>query len=729
MPPQQTDMINMKILMVHFDPCIRVLKEILALKTRGVSIDVLCTNLNSNPSIRDHVDNVYYYSNLCDLRLFLDNKHTNWDIIHCHNAPNSFIAAAIDVCKHRPVIYDCHDMTSMRSNITKVEEELEEYCFKRSAAVIHVSEGIKKYASLKYGHNLSIVLPSFPSPNQVTLKRKAKLDGNHIVYLGGIVNSPDSKYSYRYYLPMFKTICDAGIHLHVFPAQKAPWKFLSEYITTLDHSSYFHRHTPLPYEELIEEISQFQWGFSGFNLDSITSKQSIDFLHNALPNKFFDYLLAGVCPVVINNDTAAEFAIKHRLGYKALNIEEFVNICRDKKPYSPIEDTSIIDMDVQIDKLIAVYRAVSTDTVKSRQPLTFSYETQPKKDIDFPTIPFLKLNSNDSCHSTLQMLLQYYTSGVWLHKEKNCYFSHTSCDTHAFYLSTFNTLYLNGDEEVINQIKQIADLLLGLNNQNYKGNFGWGLGAPYLNNLSSNKKNPPVSPANTCYTYTSSMVGLALLETFEITGEQRYLDACTQWRDSYLKNISFHPENGCCLYADNASYRTPEPIFIPNVTPLFMGFLSEYSRVSNSTKDHRLIRRLGGNFSKLKSNGNWTYSTGAKEDLLHLGMIAEGFYRSKSILQDELDSQSLISSMIDMMFQDVEVNLTSNCLGTSNWGPAWALYSFLLHKAPKEYIASGIEFLTNNPQMMLYSIRTASLYARFFSKLQSDPAIDLRTHG
>ncbi|WP_169725771.1 glycosyltransferase [Maridesulfovibrio bastinii] len=710
-------MTKIKIIMVHVDPCIRVLKQVSALKTRGVSVDLLCTTLKNNPSIKEHVDNVYYYSNLYNLRSFLENNYTNWDIIHCHNEPNSHIEVAINVCKHRPVIYDCHDMTSMRTNVTKVEEELEEYCFKRSAAVIHVSEGIKKYASQKYGRNLSIVLPSFPSSSQMTFKRKNKVDGNHMVYLGGIVNNPDTKYSYRYYLPMFKAICDANIHLHVFPAKNAPWNLLKEYTNTFADNSYFHCHTPLPYNKLIEEISQFQWGFSGFNLDYITSKQTINFLHSALPNKFFDYLLAGVCPVVINNNTAAEFAIKYKLGYQASNIENLVEICRDKKPYSPIEDTGIIDMNVQIDKLIAVYQAVLKDTEKEQEALTFSYETQPKRNINFPIIPFLNLKSNDSCHSILQMLLQYYTSGVWLHKEENCNFSHTSCDTHAFYLSSFNKLYLSGNKEVISQIRQIADLLLGLNNQNYRGNFGWGLGAPYVNRLNSNKKNPPVNPSNTCYTYTSSMVCLALLEAFEITGEQRYLTACTKWRESFFKNIGFHSGNDCCLYADNESYRIPEPIFIPNVTPLFMGFLSEYSRVSKSTNDHRLIQRLGEKFIKLKSNGNWTYSTGATEDLLHLGMIAEGFYLSKDILKEDVDTSSIITSMIDMMFYDIKVNLTPVCLGSSNWGPAWALYAFLLHNAPKEYIAAGIDFLANNPQIMLYNIRTASLYARFFSKL------------
>lgn len=61
---------------------IRVLKQVSALKTRRVSLDVLCTVLKNNQSIKEHVENVHYCSNLYDLRSFLENSHTKWDIVH-----------------------------------------------------------------------------------------------------------------------------------------------------------------------------------------------------------------------------------------------------------------------------------------------------------------------------------------------------------------------------------------------------------------------------------------------------------------------------------------------------------------------------------------------------------------------------------------------------------------------------------------------------------------------
>ncbi|WP_319762406.1 hypothetical protein [Maridesulfovibrio sp.] len=710
---------NNKVLMVHESPCIRVVKEVDALRQKGISIDLLCSNINSHPEIAEKVGTVFYYNNYLELRSFLKDRHKDWDVIHAHNEPNCIIASTIEACNERPVVYDCHDMTSARSNIHGVQAELEEYCFKNCAASVHVSAGLKKIAFDKYGPQLSIVLPSFPAITKTKKNNKPKLSGTHVVYQGTITDSPDTKYSYRYYLPFFKKLCEAGIHVHVFHSPNTTWEKLPGYIALQNRTRFFHPHKCLPYDQLIHEMGQFQWGFSGFNFDHLTEKITKDYLDGALPNKFFDYVLAGITPIVINNSTTANWAEKNGFGYHAKDMDDFIRICKEEKPLAPFSNIEAIDMNKQIERLIKVYHVVSAQKEQHR-PKKLSFNTLAEQ---FKTtkgnISFLTLGSNPKPAAALDMLMQYYKSGVWMYKENDTFYSHTSADSHAFYLSALCSIYKSGEHSVLPDILNLSSLLLALNNQNKGGIFGWGLGAPFENKIRSKEQGPSTCPETTTYTGISSSVCIALLEAYDITKNIQLLNSCQMWRESFFKHIGFNEINGCCLYGDHESWKLPEPLFIPNTTPSFIGFLSKLAQSSREIHDAKLIRQVGNSFWSLHKDYNWQYSNGQLEDLLHLGMIAEGMYMASPFLDPSIDISGLISQMISKMFKRrLDVNLERNCLGSSYWGPGWALYSFILNEAPIEYIAAGVDFLIKNPRIMLFNTRTSGIYARLLGKMK-----------
>lgn len=354
---------DLHVLMVHVDPCVRVLKEVQALHKYGVKMDLLCNSFTYSNQWGHFMENIYRYADLDELLKFLEQNHTNWDIIHCHNEPNEITAAAISVCTKRPVIYDCHDLTSARAPLEGLGADIEKLCFQGSAGVVHVSEGLKKFAFKKFGPSLSIVLPSFPLSSDAKIGAKPKLRGKHVVYQGNLVDTPYTRYSYRYYLPMFAKLCEAGVHMHVFPAPIIGRQTLYPYEQYAQEQPLFHLHKALPYKELIGVMSQFEWGFSGFNFDYLTAPDVHTFLNSALPNKFFDYLLAGVCPIVINSATVAEFATKHNAGYVAKDMDDFVRICTTEKPLPALSDLGLIDMQTQIGRLLEMYAAVQ-DTYK-----------------------------------------------------------------------------------------------------------------------------------------------------------------------------------------------------------------------------------------------------------------------------------------------------------------------------------------------------------------------------
>lgn len=348
---------KLKVLMVHLDPCIRVLKEVQALCKKNVVIDVLCLDLTNVPQLRNYVQNIHIAESIEVFQSFLAARHCDWDIIHCHNEPNFITLLALVACDKRPVIYDCHDMAGARSTLTDDDAAMEKICFTQSQGVVHVSEGLKNLALRTYGPTLGIVLPSFPLAHENKIGDKPKLNGIHVVYQGGLIQSPHPDFSYRYYLPMFQELLAAGVHVHAYPSAHAENNNLRNYATLAAETTLFHLHDSLPYEELISTMSQYQWGFSGFNMEHITNPNTRNFLHSALPNKFFDYLLAGVCPVVINNKTAAYFAVQHDVGYAAKDMKSFVEICTTRQPLPPLSDLMVIDMSRQIERLLELYKA------------------------------------------------------------------------------------------------------------------------------------------------------------------------------------------------------------------------------------------------------------------------------------------------------------------------------------------------------------------------------------
>lgn len=355
-------MAALRVLMVHIDPCIRVLKEAQALRAHGVQLDLLCMKLSHQHALRDVVEHVYAVDNYEALEVFLRSRHTEWDIIHCHNEPNEITAVAILACTARPVIYDCHDMSSMRSTLSENDANIERVCFTHSAGIVHVSEGIKEFAVKKYGPSLSVVLPSYPLASESAIGAKPKLKGNHIVYQGTMHPPGKHAFTYRNYMPMFEQLCEAGVYVHVFPTAALPNSIVKHYKMLSGTFNNICIHKPLPYNELLRTMSQFQWGFSGFNFEDISDANTRLFLNSALPNKFFDYVLAGVCPVVINNKTTAEFATKLGIGYAAQDMDDAVRICTTLPPLPPIADLAAIDMGTQIGRLLALYNAARSNS-------------------------------------------------------------------------------------------------------------------------------------------------------------------------------------------------------------------------------------------------------------------------------------------------------------------------------------------------------------------------------
>lgn len=344
---------TLDILFVHIDPCIRAEKEAFALANRGHRVHLLCQGLNFQPNMRDICASVTHYADLAELGSLI-RKRDDFDVVHCHNEPNEPTVAALDNTD-RPVVYDCHDFRGLRQTLAGAEAETERRCFEDTAAVVHVSRGMAEAAAGRYASDKVLVLPSYPMLTAAPAEHLPKLDGNHLVYLGGLRDRGSVHYEYRNYLPFFEKLTAAGVHVHAYPADFNP-KNLGTYLALDRENEFFHLHPKLPYAELLREISRYQWGLSGFNFMDIKDPNTLLFLNNALPNKLFDYLLGGVCPVVVNCETSGRWAVEHGLGYHAADAEQMVDIVLHETPKPPLSDFGRVDMLEQVGKLEGLYR-------------------------------------------------------------------------------------------------------------------------------------------------------------------------------------------------------------------------------------------------------------------------------------------------------------------------------------------------------------------------------------
>lgn len=346
---------TLDILFIHIDPCIRAEKEAFALTNRGHRVHLFCQGLNFQPKMRDICASVTMYADLNELAGLLRARPV-FDIIHSHNEPNEPTVVALDNSK-LPVVYDCHDFRGLRQELKGDEAETERRCFEETAAVVHVSQGMVDVAAGRYDSRRTMVLPSYPMLTAAPAEPLPKLLGNHVVYLGGLRDRGSIHYEYRNYLPFFEKLTQAGVHVHAYPADQNP-KNLQTYMALDRETERFHLHDKLPYAELLQDISQFQWGLSGFNFMDIRDENTLLFLNNALPNKLFDYLIGGVCPVVINCETSGRWAVEHDLGYHAGTMDELVEIVCTQTPKPPLTDFGQVDMLEQVVKLETLYREV-----------------------------------------------------------------------------------------------------------------------------------------------------------------------------------------------------------------------------------------------------------------------------------------------------------------------------------------------------------------------------------
>lgn len=315
----------MRILFLQEQPCIRSLKYAVGLKSYESNVKLTfgyCgLTLNDFYGYGDELFDAWHKINGdVEREIISIVKRVKPDLIHCHNARDALTVASISLFKGViPIVHDIHDLLSLRNtqyddglerdNVTpeRIRQE-EEIALERSDGVIAVSEAILKIAGKKYNldQKESLVFPNYVVKDMIPTVLKPKLsrsDGMiHLVYEGHL----DSHRSGGHYdlFRIFEDIAEQDIHLHIYPSNEN-----KIYEDLGERNDFIHYHRHLPPQELMAEMTQYDFGWSGFNVQK--NRAHAD---TVLANKTFEYIAVGLPVITFPHRSQKRFIEKHGVG-------------------------------------------------------------------------------------------------------------------------------------------------------------------------------------------------------------------------------------------------------------------------------------------------------------------------------------------------------------------------------------------------------------------------------
>jgi glycosyltransferase involved in cell wall biosynthesis len=311
----------LNILFLRPQPGIRSLKYAVAFKNVGFNVDIIhgyvCKTLTEYYGYGDEYFKKFVKLDLEKLEEYIKRVVNRYhiDLIHSHNAPDYLTVAAIRAVDDVPIIHESQDVISMRKtpfslgsfpgsdrkSLLLNERIANEQCDAR----IHVTKEMLEYVREKYGSKREIVFCNYMSESMMPTFNMDKLsneDGNaHIVYEGSLSSFNDDHYDLT---EIFEDIASRQIHIHIYAANtNLNYKHLAE------KNGFIHYHGHLDPRKLFEDITQYDFGWAGFN-----DKKNKPHLDVALPNKTMEYLACGLPTLSFPHEAQKRFIKKHGVG-------------------------------------------------------------------------------------------------------------------------------------------------------------------------------------------------------------------------------------------------------------------------------------------------------------------------------------------------------------------------------------------------------------------------------
>ena len=299
----------MRIMMVTMHGCIRVFKESLALIEKGHIVDLAASQV---PFGHNAFHTFSLYQDAEQLMHVV--RSSQADIFHVHNEPD-WMVTAVRLATDRPIVFDVHDLISLRHQIEPDGDELS--AFASADAFVHVSNTCKAAAMLAHGSKKpDIVL--YPYINRRFVNDIPEdVCWQSVCYEGGLATSAEVSLrgdgtvivNYRDWRGAVRAIREQGFHVSLFSASHVS-EFDYENLGAVVHA-------PLAYPVLLKALRPYAFGLVG-------SVEPVHLILGAMPNKLFEYMSQGVVPLLINATEAARFCEDR--GGLGIEVDNFENL-------------------------------------------------------------------------------------------------------------------------------------------------------------------------------------------------------------------------------------------------------------------------------------------------------------------------------------------------------------------------------------------------------------------
>jgi glycosyltransferase involved in cell wall biosynthesis len=334
----------MKILFLQQQPCIRALKYAEGLRSTKDDVKLIFAYTHKT------LTQFYGYGDeLFDRMIKLEKKKLtpqirkliyteNIDIVHSHNAPDFLTLSAIEASRGRiPIIHDIHDLISIRNTPYGTLDpkgqhvlEIERRAVTECNGLIFVTSGVKDACESAYpiDQKPTLVFPNYVPRRLMPSALRRKLSENygeiHIVYEGSLDSvNLGGHYDLK---DIFKAIADQEIHIHIYSSKENP-----DYNAFADGNSYIHYHGHLDTKKLLQEITQYDYGWAGFN--TARNKEHVD---TVLSNKVLEYISCGLPVISFGHKTQQEFIEENGIGIVIDEIGELSSRLREEPELNKI---------------------------------------------------------------------------------------------------------------------------------------------------------------------------------------------------------------------------------------------------------------------------------------------------------------------------------------------------------------------------------------------------------
>lgn len=305
----------LNILFVQEAPCIRNYKMATALRSRGHRVSLAYIKAQLSVMYEGLSDDVYNECIRLESIRHMWEISKHYDIVHCHNEPDNYTVAAL--AGDTPVVHDTHDLVSLRANGNDSLSYFEGVANRGAAGRVYTTPYQLKEAKRLYGvEGPSLVLYNYISAPDLPKKFLPKLSVQdeqvHIVYEGGIGGT-----SFRDFSSLFIELANQGIHIHIYPHFKHQKHDITPIFSKFDN---IHLHDPLSPKQIMEQMTQYDFGIIPFNL----KKGDKRFLDTTIANKLFEYLAAGLPVVTSPLKSYVEYFKKNPVGITYENAKELI---------------------------------------------------------------------------------------------------------------------------------------------------------------------------------------------------------------------------------------------------------------------------------------------------------------------------------------------------------------------------------------------------------------------